>query len=446
MFTEQRPVGARLAAAAVAFLALLLGGLLGGADPGPARADTVQEETSAQEPTATERIVAALEESPVHVDPSFSGAFPDERAHELRQRITDSGVPLRVIVVPLIEGGEWSGDADVLAAAVHDRIGGEAHYLVLDGRTLTGHDFVEWTEDSVERARYGTYGVSEEMEYDAPAVERVERAAEIALSDNPEAVYREAVEARDSGPFSWLYSLRPGVYTTVVVLPWVLAGLALLGLGFGLHRWRRPRAVPTLPQHAAFDNANRARRDELVERAGRELVEVGERVSAAVPVADDPDATTELHRALDAHAAARRIHDALPAEGAALPDIAGVLVLLDHAEDHMARATRPAARRRAVPVRSHCYANPLHGTGTKVTRWREFGGRGDIRVPLCAECARSVRDRSRPRVLPARHGGREVPYYEVPAAESVWSATGYGALRGDLVDRVLRGDHTGHAR
>lgn len=427
MSTENRAVRAVLGAVVVALLTV---GLLP-TTPGESHADTDQEEMS-----ATERIVAALEESPVHIDPSYANAFPEDHAADIAQRIDDSGEPLRVLAVPLIEGGEWSGDADSMAAAVHDRIGGRAHYLVLDGNSLSGHDFApEDPEDR--RAHNGALTASTELGYDARATELLDRAVEVALSDDPRAAWEAANEERESGPFDWLYTLGPVGYTLYMILPWILAGLALLGLGFGIYRWRRPRAVPSLPQHAAFDNANRARRDELERRAADELVELGARLSEAVP-ADDDAAAGELHKALDAHAAARRVHDALPGTGA-LVDIVGVLVLLDVAEDRLARAVVPARDRRSTPVRSHCYANPLHGTDTKVTRWREFGGRSDIKVPLCAPCAEAVRERRRPTVLSDHHGGREVPYYEVPAAESVWAATGYGTLRQDLVERILRG-------
>ena len=405
--------------------------------PGNGAADTEPETMS-----PTERIVAELEESPVHVDPSFSGALPEDRVNAWVERITESEVPLRVVAVPLIEGGDWSGDASQMIAAVHDRIGGQGHYLVVDGRTVSGHDFETGTQGSSNTlAFYSGLTVSYELGYDASAVDKVERAVEIALSEDPRAIYDAAVEERERGPFDWIHSLGPGAYTMVVLLPWILAILALVGLVFGVYRWRRPRTAPTVPQHTAFDNANLARRDELAAKAGRELVELGERLSAARPL-DEPGATEALHRALDAHAAARRIHDRLPTEGA-LVDIVGVLVLLDAAEDHMAQATVPKGRRRSVPLRSHCYANPLHGTDTKVTRWREFGGRGDVRVPLCAVCAKAVADRTRPTVLSDRYRGRDVPYYEVPAAESVWAATGFGTLREDLVARILRGDHAG---
>lgn len=432
MSTEHRTVRTRPTTVA----ATLLAAFLLSAAPGTGAADTEPETMS-----PTERIVAELEESPVHVDPSFSSALPVERADALAEQITDSRVPLRLLAVPLIEGGDWSGDADQMVAAVHDRIGGRAHYLVTDGRSVTGHDFGTQSDPDEQRAFYSALAVSYELGYDAPAVEKVERSVQIALSDDPYGTYEELVETRERGPFDWVYSLGPGAYSAVMFLPWVLAVLALVGLGVGVYRWRRPRAAPSVPQHAAFDNANLARREELVRKAGRELIEFGERVGTARTRTDDPGATESLHRALDAHAAARSVHDRLPDEGA-LVDIAGVLVLLDMAEDHMARATLATQKRNSVPLRSHCYANPLHGTDTKVTKWREFGGLGDIRVPLCAVCAKAVRDRIRPTVLAARYRGREVPYYEVPAQESVWAATGFGALSDDLVERVLRGDHS----
>ena len=430
MSTDHRTVRGRPTALATVLLAVFLVTAL----PGSATADT---ETGTESPT--ERLVAALEESPVHVDPSFSSALPEERVEALVERINGSEVPLRVMAVPLIEGGDWSGDAEQMVAAVHDRIGGEAHYLVTDGRSVSGHDFETGGADFDSRAFYSALTVSYEFEYDDRAVDKLDRAVEIALTDDPKALYDEAVASEEKGLTDWFYSLGPGGYSLVTILPWVVAVLALVGLGFGVYRWRRPRAVPTVPQHAAFDNAGLARRSELVRKAERELVELGERVGAARTRPDDPGATEALGRALDAHAAARNVFDDLPAEGA-MEDIAGVLVLLDMAEDHLARALRPAQTRGSARVRSHCYANPLHGTDVKVTRWREFGGSADIRVPLCAVCAKAVRDRVRPTVLASPYRGREVPYYEVPAQESVWAATGYGALRDDLVERILRGD------
>ncbi|MFI6981738.1 hypothetical protein ACIBSV_24505 [Embleya sp. NPDC050154] len=44
-----------------------------------------------------------------------------------------------------------------------------------------------------------------------------------------------------------------------------------------------------------------------------------------------------------------------------------------------------------------------------------------------------------PDILTARVAdGAYLPYYEVPAERSVWSATGFGAFGGDLVEQVRR--------
>jgi hypothetical protein len=69
-------------------------------------------------------------------------------------------------------------------------------------------------------------------------------------------------------------------------------------------------------------------------------------------------------------------------------------------------------------------------------RWRAVGGRERLTVRACPACARAVRARETPDVL--RDG--TTPYYEVDPERSVWATTGYGQFRGDLVQRVLRGD------
>ncbi|MGW5877109.1 hypothetical protein ACWFMI_11250 [Nocardiopsis terrae] len=219
-------------------------------------------------------------------------------------------------------------------------------------------------------------------------------------------------------------------------LPWVLLALAVPGLLFLAWRRYAPPRLPALRQHAAFDNADRARIDELRARAESRLTEVGQRLAEAGGRVRN---TPRLRRALDAHAAARRVHDGAD-DTPDLVESVGVLVLLDLAEDHHARAV---ARRRgeAPEVRTHCYTNPLHGTDTEHVDWREVGGTRVTGVPLCSDCAEAVRTRRRPNVLPDRDRGRTVPYYKVPAARSVWAATGFGTLRSDLVERVLRGEH-----
>ncbi|MFJ8738860.1 hypothetical protein ACIRL2_05755 [Embleya sp. NPDC127516] len=60
-------------------------------------------------------------------------------------------------------------------------------------------------------------------------------------------------------------------------------------------------------------------------------------------------------------------------------------------------------------------------------------------VPACWACPVAGSERMVPDILTARVAdGAYLPYYEVPAERSVWSATGFGAFGGDLVEQVRR--------
>ncbi|GAA1087881.1 hypothetical protein [Nocardiopsis metallicus] len=409
---------------------------------------------AAQESVNAAQVIAdSLTRSPVHVDPAYASALPEDVREETASLIEASDLPLYVIAVPLAEGDTWNGDSETLTSLVHDRMGaGRAHYLVFDNGRMRGQDF---GSDHHSPAHFASLTSSYATEFSANPRELVEVSVQTALSDDPEGAFTSARDAYEeqredlpdpeppapgtdgrqaedgAGPPGWSW---PAIVALALLLA---AGLA----------WRARRArVPSLPalavtQHAGFDNADRAELDRLVERGANDLVELGERLGRLRAEPRGEEANRLLQHALDARAAAARVHDRMLATEPALPDAVGVLVLLDMAEDAILRS-----RARSRKPRAHCYANPLHGTSTRRTEWREFGGTRSVRVPLCSECAQAVRDRSRPRVLPARYRGSEVPYYEVPADESVWAATGYGALRDDLVERVLRGDHSGSRR
>ncbi|MEU3018662.1 hypothetical protein ABZ635_14845 [Nocardiopsis sp. NPDC007018] len=416
-------------------LALVLALVLTAAPAAASPDDTAPE-------NASEAIAASLAESPVHVDPAYSGAFPEELRQETVDLIEDSGLPLYVVAVPMVAGDAWDGEPENLAVLLHDRMGGgRAHFLVFANDRVYGQDFGAGSDL---RAHYGSLTSSYATGFGGNIAELIEVSVEASLSEDPEAAYTAASEAydeqREDGSAFGSGAWRGGA-TAVPgwVWPSVAAVALLLAVGAG---WRAYRArVPALPalavtQHAGFDNADRAELDRLVERGATDLVELGERLGQLRARPQGEEATRLLQYALDARSAAAKVHDHMLATAPTLPDAAGVLVLLDMAEDAIVRS-----RSRSRPARVHCYANPLHGTVTRETDWREFGGTRTVRVPLCAACAKAVRGRGRPRVLPDRHQGSEVPYYEVPAEASVWAATGYGALRDDLVDRVLRGDH-----
>ncbi|MFE1103625.1 hypothetical protein ACFW4K_24185 [Nocardiopsis alba] len=402
--------------------------------------------------SSVETIADALRESPVYVDPVYSTVLPEEMRAEAVATIEESGLPVRVVLTPLLAGDDWNGEASALAAAVHDRLGGVGHYLVLEGDTFRGEDLSPSTEGGASlRAHYAALATSYTTGFDGTVGEQMEQAVEFAVSDDPEAVYEAQVNAYEEarGPLPSQGEGADGsnpedgdgsALPIGRAWPWALGTVALLALlGGGYLLWTRRPTAPSLPQHAAFANASRARRETLERQAERELIEVGERLGAMEPKSGT-DAAHSLGRALDAHDAARRVAERMGR--GSLADVVGVLVLLDLAEEGLAAAERrrssTAARRRR-----HCYANPLHGTGTTDTDWRQLGATRSVRVPLCGGCVKAVRGRTRLAALQVEHEGRSVPYYEVPAEESVWAATGFGSLSDDLVERILRGEHSG---
>ncbi|MFC9089794.1 hypothetical protein [Nocardiopsis dassonvillei] len=419
------------------------------------------QESDARDPGAqgpqdrTQAIADALEESPVYVDPAYESAFPAEDQERVAGVIESSDLDLYVIAVPLTAGDVWNGDAATLVSVVHDRRGGgEAHYLAYDEVSgYHGEDYGPGVQEAAP-ARHGALAASYGTDFDGSMLQQADAAVEAALSDDPRAAYEAALQAyEEANPHITGMGGGAGqgsgtgsgpLFAVGAVIAVLLAIMSALFVRGRLTARAGRRRAASITQHAAFDNADRAQLDSLVEQGERDLIEVGERLSR---VDADPGSDTRsgqsLQRALDARSAAAAVHDRMAAEGATLPDAVGVLVLLDIAEDALESAaggSRSAVRRR------HCYANPLHGTNTKVTPWREFGGTRTIRVPLCADCAKAVRNRARPVVLPAEYEGAPVPYYEVPAEESVWAATGYGTLTDDLVQRVQRGDHRPRGR
>lgn len=207
--------------------------------------------------------------------------------------------------------------------------------------------------------------------------------------------------------------------------------LLLAAAGLLLRRRSRLRgelATPFALPRSVFADALRADEPGLRELATEEVVRLGEEARAAR--GGGPAAAAG---ALDAYAAARTVLDG--ARG--VPDLAGVFALI--AEGRAALSgSAPAA---ALPL---CFFHPLHGPAARRIPWRPLGHREPLRVAACETCIRALRARRTPEVLTDRQDGRPVPYFEVPTADSLWAATGYGSLLGGdpLAGRVQRGDFT----
>ena len=406
------------------------------------------ERTGWTEPSPGQRLAAALRRSPIYVDPSVASALPRAERRRLIAKIAEAPAPVFVVLVPLVEGGTWS-DADQLATVVHDRLGRDGIFITFGDR---GTDLVarEWGGDH--QARDAAWAVRLDRAMDgAPLADRLSRIVDLIISGTGTREYERvsaeidarARRRRESG------GAPPGTAPDDdghdgggLALPLGAAGLAAAGVA-GLVLWRRRRMAAALRDadglllpRTVFATASRAGEDRLREQASREVLAFGELLDDSDVPASDERARALMTRALDAYQAAGKTLDA--ARG--VPDLAGVLVLVDQGRDALASARSVAKGGPEIPAMPLCFFNPLHGDATTGIDWRPLGRRRRLRVRTCRECARAVRDKRTPDVLMDARSGRDVPYYEADPAQSVWAETGYGQLRDDLVHRVLRGD------
>ncbi|WP_078970429.1 hypothetical protein [Streptomyces natalensis] len=379
-----------------------------------------------------QKIANALRTSSVYVDPSLATAVDVAQQRKLVAQIRQTRLPIRVALVPLVEGDSWNGEPQQLAEVVHDRIGGGPAILITLGTNGEGIAAAEWP-DGAHQAWKAAAAVSlqDDMK-DAGPARRIARAIKIIKAGTGDAEFKK-VTADVNGPATHTGRPKPSGTGSGSPLPRMLAlavGPLLLLAAAGLLLRRRARlrgglATPFALPRAVFAAAHSADETGLRERAGEEVVRLGEEARAAQ---GDP---TAIERALDAYAAAGTVLD----RARGIPDLAGVFALV--AEGHAALSgTRPA-----LPL---CFFHPLHGPAARRVAWRPLGRREQLRVAACETCIRAIRTHSAPEVLLDRHDGRPVPYFEVPAANSLWAATGYGSLLGDdsLAARVQRGDFT----
>ncbi|MFB6500680.1 MULTISPECIES: hypothetical protein [unclassified Streptomyces] len=404
--TDDRPSGASRGRAAGLLAALLLACAVLLGTGAPARA-----ESAGPGPTAS-TIAGALATDPVYVDPFYSAAVTPTQQRALADQIAATGLPIKVVLVPLKKGDAFDGSARALASVVKERLGLRKLILITTddyGKWLSG---TEWPTDAHQtRDAAAAVGFLDELD-DAGLAARVGRAVELIEDGNGTEVYEAETAELDKK-----YSARPendgsasgsfGVPGTLLV---VASVLVLAGGGVFLARRRRsPRHTAFAFPDAVFAADEAADEAGLRRRAADELLALGEAVEDT-----DGAATPGLGRALDAYDAAGRVLDA--ARG--LPDLAGVLALV--AEGRSALAPAPG-----LPL---CFFDPRHGTAVRRTTWRPLGRRERVDVAVCEDCDRALRARRSPQVLAVRDRGRTVPYFEVPAARSLWAATGYGSL------------------
>ncbi|MGW2183075.1 hypothetical protein ACWCXX_34460 [Streptomyces sp. NPDC001732] len=407
--TSDRPSGVSRGFVAGPLAALLLACTVLLGTGAPARA-----ETAGTGPTAT-TIAEALATDPVYVDPSYAAAVNPAQQRALADQIAATGLPIKVVLVPLQKGDAFDGSARALASVVEERLGLQQLILITNndyGKWLNG---TEWPTDAHQtRDAVAAVGFLRELD-DAGLAARVGRAVELIEAGNGTEVY-EAETAKIDKERSARPETGTGVETEEGASGGpgpllVVAAVLVLAVGgaFLVRRRRSPRHTAFTFPDAVFAAEEAAGEAGLRRRAAAELLALGEAVEEA-----DGAATPGLSRALDAYDAAGRVLDA--ARG--LPDLAGVLALTAEGRSALAPAS-------GLPL---CFFDPRHGTAVRRTTWRPLGRRERADVAVCEDCDQALRARRAPQVLAVRDQGRTVPYFEVPAERSLWAATGYGSL------------------
>ncbi|QKW24151.1 hypothetical protein HUT16_07885 [Kitasatospora sp. NA04385] len=369
--------------------------------------------------TATgESIAAALGTSPVYVDPAFAAAVTPAQQQQISEQIAATGLPIKVVLVPLQKGDAFNGEAKSMAAVVQERLGRSPLIMITSddyGSWLNGF---EWPADNAHQARDAANAVALIKELkDAGLAAKVGRAIELISTGKGTEVYKAEADRVDRE-----YSARPqhqesaadspsssssstGPFAVAAVLVLVL----VVGAALVVRSRRRPRHTAFTFPDAVFAADRAADEAGLRRQAADEVLALGAALEGA-----DGATTPGLGRALDAYDAAGRVLDG----ATGIPDLAGVLALAAEGRAALDTGTR-------LPL---CFFDPRHGTAARRTTWRPLGRRERVDVAVCEDCGQALKARRSPQVLAVRDQGRTVPYFEVPAERSLWAATGYGSL------------------
>lgn len=362
--------------------------------------------------SVADRVIEALRQDPVFVDPAASDQLSNSEADEIRQQIeqADAG-PIYIAVLPESARNQAGGSTEGLLSQIAENMGERGTYVVIAGTELRAGS-TEFEQ-----------GVIPGIANDAVQQNRGNTAAAV-LSDFIAGV-GEAADGGSSG------GAEGGGGFGVVPL-------ALLAVGGGAVAYSMSKKKK---QRAAEE---RRQVEEVKAVAMEDLVALGDDLRALdlqVEMPDaDPRAKQEYVTALGHYETATRNLDRAQRP----QDLQQVTEALTEGRYAIDAAEARLQGREPSPRRAMCFFDPRHGPSVEDVMWTPDHG-SPREVPACAEDARLVKQGSSPHSREITVAGRRMPYWDAPGYYGPW-AGGYfggfgggGLLQGLLIGQMLGG-------
>ena len=357
--------------------------------------------------------VAALQSTPVYVDPNAELAIDDADQARLRRKIDSAGAgPVYIAILRGSAEEETGGDPDGVLDAIHDALGRSGTYAVVVGRHF----------------RAGSEGVlppgeAGQLATDALNAHRGEGVTATLLDFVDRVAAAQRTGGSDGGGGD-----EPGAGGGVLIGLLVLGGVGLLVFRAVRNR-RRTQAELAEVKAAAHDD----------------LIALADDVQKLEePVEANPDAKREYDEALADYDKATSSYDRAtrPKE---LEAVAGAL---EEGRYHMAAAEALLAGHTPPERRAPCFFDPRHGPSTRDVVWAPPGG-APRDVPACEADAQLVERGGEPASREVLAGGRMVPYWNAPPYFGPWAGGyfmpfgGVGFLSGLFLGELLGGAYGG---
>ena len=306
---------------------------------------------------AQDAVDRAAEDGPVYVDPEAGDVISDGEADELRGRIEEEGVEVRIAILPAS-----AGDAEQLVSELRERTGTAAAVLVGNRFRVDGPPEIEQAATEAFQA-HSDEGV-------APVL--------------LDFVDRAAGGGEDGG----------GVGA---------GGLILLGLagagGVAFAISRRQRRRLEAEQFA-----------EVKENARDDLVALGEDIRALELDMDMPDVSGEARADYETAVNAYQRADQTWRLAQRPDDLEPVGAALEEGRWAMSSARARLEHREPPERRSPCFFDPRHGPSDRDVEWAPDGGTPRM-VPACEADAQRVERGEDPQAREVTVGGQRMPYW-----------------------------------